>query len=741
MFVTLAFVLDSYRNDCLGMMRQYELVERVTSYDPTADEAMLNKAYVYAMKAHGHQLRASGDPYFTHPLEVAAILTDMKLDDATIAAALLHDVVEDTEATLTEIEQLFGGEISELVEGLTKIKRLDLISKEAAQAENLRKLLLAMSRDARVLLVKLADRLHNMRTLHHVKPDKRARIAQETMDIYAPLAGRMGMHTMREELDDIAFQALYPEAREGILKRLEALRAESGDILTNIEERLAERFAEHGIVAQVSGREKKPYSIWRKMQRKHLSLGQLSDIFGFRIIVENEFACYRALGVAHTTWRVVPGRFKDYISNPKQNDYRSIHTTIIGPHRKRVELQIRTQAMDNIAERGVAAHSFYKDVADPMAAERGVRLPHGDSNSFRWLRSLVETLAEGDNPGEFLENTRLELFADQVFCFTPKGTLIALPKGANSIDFAYAVHTDIGNSCVGCRINGRHAPLMTELANGDEVEIIRSQAQTPPATWEKIAHTGKAKAAIRRATRVSVRDQYAGLGREILERQVARFEAVYDEKLVAEAIKKLGVNTVEDGLAAIGRGEMPARDVMSALGFEGDKTDRKRNERMVRSKAHDDGTRMIPVMGANRNLSLKIDPSTGAVPGERIVGILKPGEGVTIYPIFSTALQAFDDEPDLWVDIAWDENATDDLYPARLKVVVHNEVGALGQLAQTIADAGGNIENLQMTERARDFYSIDLTVEVEDVRHLNKIMNELGRKPLVSTVTRATGAD
>ncbi len=723
------------------MMRQYELVERVTSYDPDANEAMLNKAYVYAMKAHGHQVRASGDPYFTHPLEVAAILTEMKLDDATIAAALLHDVVEDTQSTLVEIEQLFGDEISELVEGLTKIKRLDLISKEAAQAENLRKLLLAMSRDARVLLVKLADRLHNMRTLHHVKPDKRARIAKETMEIYAPLAGRMGMHSMREELDDIAFQTLYPEARDGIIKRLETLRAESGDILTNIEDRLTAQLAEHGITAYVTGREKKPYSIWRKMQRKHLSLGQLSDIFGFRIIVASEVQCYQALGVAHMAWRVVPGRFKDYISNPKQNDYRSIHTTVIGPHRKRVELQIRTQTMDDIAERGVAAHSFYKDVADPAAAERGVRLPHGDSNSFRWLRSLVETLAEGDNPGEFLESTRLELFADQVFCFTPKGALIALPKGANAIDFAYAVHTDIGNSCVGCRINGRHAPLMTELANGDEVDVIRSQAQTPPAAWEKVVHTGKARAAIRRATRIAVRAQYAGLGQEIIERHLARFDTAFSTRKFGEALKKLGISSAEDGLAAIGRGELAARDVMNALGFEDVNEVPKRDVRKSRAAQQQNGARSIPVRGVNRDLPLQIDGATGAVPGERIVGILKPGEGITIYPIFSAALQQFDDEPDSWVDLAWDEDAATSLYPARLSVVLHNEVGALGQLTQTVAEGGANIENLQMTDRARDFYNIDLTVEVEDVRHLNQIVKELGRKPLISTAVRATGSD
>ena len=723
------------------MMRQYELVERVSSYDPDADEVMLNKAYVYAMKAHGHQVRASGDPYFTHPLEVAAILTDMRLDDSTIAAALLHDVVEDTESTHAEIEELFGEEIASLVEGLTKINRLDLISKEAAQAENLRKLLLTMSRDARVLLVKLADRLHNMRTLDHVKPEKRARIAKETMDIYAPLAGRMGMQSMREELDDIAFKTLYPEARDGIIKRLAALRTETGDILNNIEERLSEKLAEHNISARVTGREKKPFSIWRKMQRKEMSLGQLSDIFGFRIIVDNEEDCYKALGIAHRTWRAVPTRFKDYISNPKQNDYQSLHTTIIGPHRKRVELQIRTQAMDDIAERGVAAHSFYKDAANSKAAERGVRLPHGDSNSFRWLRSLVETLSEGDNPGEFLEHTKLELFADQVFCFTPKGALIALPKGANAIDFAYAVHTDIGNSCVGCRINGRHAPLMSELENGDEVDIIRSQAQTPPAAWEKIAHTGKARAAIRRSTRITVRKQYAGLGLEILERQLARFDASYDKKQIESALKKLGIASLDDGLAAIGRGELAASDVMSVLGFDYSNEEPRREVKRGSSTLQQDGKRSIPVIGYNRHLPLNIDAQTGAVPGERIVGILTPGVGITIYPIFADALQQFDDDPELWIDLAWDTETLSDLYPARLKIVLHNEVGALGQLTQTIAEGGANIENLQMLHKARDFYNIDLTIEVEDVRHLNKIISDLERKPLISTVVRATGKD
>ncbi len=719
------------------MMRQYELVERVTSYDPDADEALLNRAYVYAMKAHGHQKRASGDPYFSHPLEVAAILTDLKLDDATVVAALLHDVVEDTESTHQEIEELFGSEISHLVEGLTKIKRLDLVTKEAAQAENLRKLLLAVSRDIRVLLVKLADRLHNMRTIGFVKPEKRARIAEETLDIYAPLAGRMGMQTVREELENISFKVLNPDAFATIGDRLARLRSESGNILSDIEVELTTRLAEHGIEAQVTGREKRPYSIWRKMEHKHLSLGQLSDIFGFRVIVGSIDDCYQAVGIAHQTWHAVPGRFKDYVSTPKQNDYSSIHTTVIGPHRMRVELQIRTWLMHDVAERGIAAHVFYKDANDAKQSETGMLVPATETNAYRWLRQLLDLLAEGDSPKEFLEHTKLELFHDQVFCFTPNGDLIALPKGANAIDFAYAVHTDIGNSCVGCRVNARHAPLMTELQNGDEVDIIRSKAQVPPAAWEGLAVTGKARAAIRRATRLAVRNQYAGLGREILERELNRHGAQFSKKDFTQALPRLGVDAPEDALAAIGRGEMASSDVLKALGIESEiSTAKPAGKRRKQSK---DGRKKktIAVRGVSSDLPIDIHSATGAVPGERIVGVLSPGKGITVYPIFARALQEFEDEPDRWVDLTWDERQADERYPARLKILVHNEVGALAQVAQAIGENDGNIENLQMVTRASDFYDLDVSVEVLDVRHLNQIVKSLSAKPLVSSVTRA----
>ena len=457
------------------MMRQYELIERVRRYNPDTDEALLNRAYVYAMKAHGEQKRASGDPYFSHPLEVAAILTDLKLDDATIAAALLHDTIEDTPTTRAEIDQIFGPDIGHLVEGLTKLKKLDLVSREAKQAENLRKLLLAIADDVRVLLIKLADRLHNMRTLHHMPPEGRRRIAEETLDIYAPLAGRMGMHGVREEFEDLAFRELNPEAHQVVSGRLNALAERSRDLIGEIEHQLTRKLAESGIAAEVDGRRKRAYSIWRKMERKSVGFEQLSDIFGFRVIVKTLPECYRALGVVHTTWPVVPGRFKDYISTPKQNDYRSIHTTVIGPGKQRVELQIRTEEMHEIAEYGIAAHALYKDgVGSPT------EMLSRESNAYGWLRRTIELLAEGSNPEEFLEHTKLELFHDQVFCFTPKGKLIALPRRATPIDFAYAVHTDVGNRAVGCKINGKISPLASELVNGDEVEILTSKSQTAP---------------------------------------------------------------------------------------------------------------------------------------------------------------------------------------------------------------------------------------------------------------------
>ena len=549
------------------MMRQYDLVERVRSYNPDTNEDLLNRAYVYAMKAHGTQTRASGDPYFSHPLEVAAILTNLKLDDATIVAALLHDTIEDTEATRAEIDNIFGHEIGALVEGLTKLKRLELVSREAKQAENLRKLLLAIADDVRVLLIKLADRLHNMRTLEFVPHASRRRIAEETLDIYAPLAGRMGMQEMREELEDLSFHTLDPEAYAVVMQRLDALAERNRNLIGEIESQLSKNLQKNGITARVYGRRKQPFSIWTKMERKSVGFEQLSDIFGFRVVMPDVEACYRALGVVHTTWPVVPGRFKDYISTPKQNDYRSLHTTVIGPGNQRVELQIRTEEMNQIAEFGIAAHAFYKEgMGSPTE-----RLKH-ESNAFAWLRHTVGILSESANPEEFLEHTKLELFHDQVFCFTPKGKLIALPRQANVIDFAYAVHTDVGNSAVGCKINGKFAPLSSELQNGDEVEVLTSEAQSaPPSAWESLAVTGKARAAIRRATRTAVRDQYAGLGRRIVDRLFARAKIEYADDKLKGALAPAGahLDRGRDGLGRARRTEGLRRRPRHVSGLQG----------------------------------------------------------------------------------------------------------------------------------------------------------------------------
>ncbi|MCG8269947.1 bifunctional (p)ppGpp synthetase/guanosine-3',5'-bis(diphosphate) 3'-pyrophosphohydrolase [Aquamicrobium sp. NLF2-7] len=741
------------------MMRQYELVERVQRYKPDVNEALLNKAYVYAMQKHGHQKRASGDPYFSHPLEVAAILTDMRLDEATIAVALLHDTIEDTTATRAEIDELFGPEMGKLVEGLTKLKKLDLVSKKAEQAENLRKLLLAISEDVRVLLVKLADRLHNMRTLGHMREDKRLRIAEETMEIYAPLAGRMGMQEMREELEELAFRYINPEAHRMVTQRLAEISERAKGVLSDIEKALSELFGKYDIKADVTSRQKKPWSVFRKMETKALSFEQLSDIFGFRVVVDKIEDCYLALGAIHTTWSMVPGRFKDYISTPKQNGYQSIHTTIVGPSRQRVELQIRTLSMNEVAEYGVAAHSIYKDGTSKNGAGRDVS---SETSAYAWLRRTIEQLSEGDNPEDFLENTKLELFQDQVFCFTPKGMVIALPRGATPIDFAYAVHTDVGDSCVGAKVNGRIMPLMTELKNGDEVEIIRSKAQVPPAAWESIVVTGKARSAIRRATKNAIRKQYSGLGMRILERAFERTGKPFTKESLKPVLPRLARKDIEDVLSSVGRGELSSADVIKAV-FPDYKDERVttpvpkqreegwsrirnaagmifqmpgRSSRKGKSQPKDDA---LPIRGVRGDLPVTFAPE-GAVPGDRIVGIIQPGAGITIYPIQSPSLTAFDDQPERWIDVRWDIDENNrERFPARISVTAINAPGSLADIAQVVASNDANIHTLSMVRTAPDFTEMLIDIEVWDVKHLNRLLSQLKENGSVSTARRVNG--
>jgi GTP pyrophosphokinase len=710
------------------LMRQTALVERVRAYDPDADESVLNKAYVFAMQAHGPQKRASGDPYFSHPLEVAGILTDLKLDTATIATALLHDTVEDTSATIADIEHEFGAEIAGLVDGVTKLSQLELFSERTKQAENFRKLMLAMSNDIRVLLVKLADRLHNMRTLSFIKnADARRRIAQETIEIYAPLAGRIGMQNVREELEDLAFAELDPQARESIVKRLAQLDAQSSKRIARISDEIKRKLAEAGIDAWIAGRAKRPFSIWRKLKDKKINFEQLSDVFGFRAVVGSEEDCYRALGVLHRTWRMIPERFKDFISLPKGNGYRSIHTTVMGPENQRVEVQIRTQGMHDVAERGVAAHWRYREHVneeDPRAAR-----------AYEWLRDMVDLLERGENPEEFYEHSKLSLYQDQVFCFSPKGMLIALPRGATPIDFAYFVHTDVGNTAVGAKVNGVHTPLHTPLKNGDQVEIICSKEQTPSPLWERFVVTGRARAEIRRYLRHAQRDQHVALGRKILEKAFADESYELTDKAVEGVLKKLRLAKPEDVYADVGRGALRADEVLQAVYPQ-----LKRDPKRKRPSYIEPNTKGVSIAGLTEGIGYRLGGCCHPIPGDRIIGLMVPGEGVVIHTIDCEVLDRHQDSMADWIDVRWKDHVGA-LSVARIVVRLKNAPGALATLANVIGQNGANISNLKITSRNPLYFEFQVDVEVGDAAHLENLIRALKVDSAVEAVERSRGLD
>ena len=718
------------------MIRQYELVERVKAYDPNVDEEGLDRAYVFAMKAHGSQKRASGDPYFSHPIEVAGILTGIKLDSATIVTALLHDTVEDTDATIEDIEQLFGDEVAQLVDGVTKLSRIELQSDHTQQAENFRKLLLAMSDDIRVLLVKLADRLHNMRTLHHVGDlEKRRRIARETMDIYAPLAARIGMRDIQDELEDLAFKELNPEARESVITRLEYLRKTGENHAPHIIKELEKTLSNAGIKAVISGREKKPHSIWDKMERKNISFEQLSDIIAFRIVVKDLAPCYETLGVVHGAYQMVPGSFKDYISTPKPNGYRSIHTTVIGPNNDRIEIQVRTEEMHSFAELGVAAHWQYKEKDDKTAGREG--------RQYRWIRELLEILDHASGPEEFLENTKLEMFSDQVFNFTPKGDLIALPSGSTPVDFAYAVHSEVGNTCVGAKINGRMKPLRTILANGDQVEIVCSKSQTPSPSWERFVVTGKARSHIRRFLRQQERAEYLNLGRTIAQKAFRQAKQKLSEKILVKLLPTFQQKTVEDLYAAVGKGLITGRDLVTKaypeIKVEAHKPVSLKRRRSKQATT-ETGDHAVPIRGLIPGMAINFAGCCHPLPGDRIVGIVTTGKGVTIHTIDCETLESFTDAPDRWLDVAWEsEKETDQLHLGRVKLVVTNEPGSLGSLSMIIAKNHGNINNLKITNRSSDFFEILVDIEVKDVKHLTTIISALRATSTINAAERSRG--
>jgi GTP pyrophosphokinase len=725
------------------IIRQYELVERVMGYDPNADEGALNRAYVFAMKAHGSQTRASGDPYYMHPIWVAWLLTSLKLDHKSIITALLHDTVEDTLTTLEEIQRLFGAEVARLVDGVTKLSRIELQnigeqSESTKQAENFRKLVLAMSEDIRVLLVKLADRLHNMETLQYLKPEKRRRIARETLEIYVPLAERIGIQRWKDELENIAFRELNPDAYESIRIRLDEMEKVGAGRVDRIIDELKKTIClgnESPIPdAEINGRRKSPYSIWRKMHAKNVAFEQLSDVMAFRIVVDNLGECYQALGIIHARYPVVPGRFKDYISTPKPNGYQSIHTTVIGPEKQRIEVQIRTRDMHAVADMGVAAHWSYKQGTGPEA-------PRTEGRQYRWLRELLDILEHATRPEEFLEHTKLELFQDQVFCFTPKGDLIALPRGATPVDFAYAVHSQVGDTCVGSKINGRMQPLRSHLQNGDQVEILTSKNSTPSPDWENFVITGKARARIRRFIRTQQRGEHIKLGRGLMERIFKQEGYEYSEKAFDSVLKIYQQPSVDDLLAAIGSGQTGSRDVFNSI-FPGHRVtgpavaDEKVVAAAGKAKPRKSGA-PLAIRGLIPGMAVHYARCCHPIVGDRIVGIVTTGKGVTIHTIDCETLESFHDSPERWIDVSWDPTADspDDLV-GRLSVVVSNETGALGNLSTVIGKNGGNITNLKITNRTTDYFEMLIDVDVHDVKHLTNIMAALRATPVIQSVER-----
>jgi GTP pyrophosphokinase len=699
-----------------------DLLSLVRNYNPKTNEALIRGAYAYAQRMHEGQKRHSGEPYFTHPVAVAAILTEQRLDDATIATALLHDTIEDTKGTYTEVAQLFGEDVAELVDGVTKLTNLELSSRESKQAENFRKLLMAMSKDLRVILVKLADRLHNMRTIRHMPPEKQAKKAHETMDIFAPLAGRMGMQWMREELEDLSFRVLNPEARTSIMRRFLTLQKETGDVIPRITEDIETVLERHGVKADVFGRAKKPFSIWRKMQEKELAFSRLSDIYGFRVLTETEDDCYRVLGAIHQRWRAVPGRFKDYISQPKNNGYRSIHTTVSGRDGKRVEVQIRTRQMHDVAESGVAAHWSYRD---------GVRTENPFAvDPAKWLEGLTERFENAEDHDEFLEHVKLEMYSDQVFCFTPKGDVIQLPKGATPIDFAYSIHTRIGHSCVGAKVDGLRVPLWTRLKNGQSIEIITAEGQTPQASWIDIVVTGRAKAAIRRMLREEDRERYIKLGRELARVAFDQVGKKVTDKALNTAARAIGLKDGDEMLARIGSAELSARSVVARLYPE-----------LAGRTEEADVEAVRAVIGLPPGAQTRRAQCCQPVPGERIVGITYPGKGPLVHAIDCPALAAFDDQPERWIDLHWTDGRHAPVHNVTIDVTISNQHGVLGRICTLIGEQNANISDLHFIDRKPDFFRLLIDVDVRNAEHLHAVMMAVDLDSDVASLQRIRDLD
>jgi GTP pyrophosphokinase len=696
-----------------------ELYSKISKYDNFVCERTIEKAYYLSEKAHSNQFRSSGEKYFTHPVAVAEYLIEMKLDSATIITALLHDVVEDSEVTLDEISKEFGNEISKLVDGVTKLSKLEL-KFGFAQAENFRKLLLASSDDIRVLLVKLADRLHNIRTIDGIKSyEKKSRICFETLEIFAPLAERLGINAIQRELEDRCFAIVKPETQDSIVRRLKLIYSKDELNIPAIAKEIETLLNQNNINCNVTGRVKSSYSIWKKMQRKNLSMDQLSDIMAFRVIVDDVSSCYKSVGILHQEYTAVMGRFKDYISAPKRNGYQSLHSSLVGPQKTKIEVQIRTSIMNEFALNGIAAHWIYKD---------GAKWSEGIK--YKWVRELIQILEESNEPEEFLENTKLEMYNDQVFCFTPKGNLIILPKGANAVDFSYAVHSEVGNAAVGAKINNKKRLITTEIKNGDQVEILTSKNSFPDPKWIDTCITGKAKSAIRRFIRIRETKEFLQLGTALLQKEYRQQNKRMNATSLGKITNEYGLSDLDELLIEIGKGNINSRDV---LNFLYPKIDNQKKELPKLQKINSQES--IKIKGVVDGMAIHYAHCCHPLPGERIVGIVTTGKGITIHALDCFALEKFNDTPEMWLEVSWDaENIK--FHKGSLVATLSNEPGSLADVTKIISINNGNISNIQVISRGLDFYKFNIDLEVQNINHLNQIIAAMRLSQFVESVDR-----
>lgn len=682
------------------MLTSAELINLVKQYDPSANEDLLRKAYLFAIEAHGTQKRASGSPYFYHPAEVARILAELKLDVPTVVTGLLHDVLEDTNVSFEEMEEIFGAEIAFLVAGVTKLSKINYTSSKAHQADNFRKFLLAISQDIRVLIVKLVDRLHNMRTLNYISSiDKRKRIALETLDIYAPLAERIGMNAIKDEIEDIAFYNLHPNEYSAISLKLEQIRNKDNNFVQNTILELQKVFEENGVEATISGREKKVYSIWKKMQRRNVSLEQINDIIAFRVIVKTIRQCYLSLGIIHTHYQIMPGRFKDYISIPKLNNYRSLHTTVIGPFKQPIEIQIRTEEMHLVADDGVAAHWAYK--------EGKVVVKDNDPKKYSWIKGLLTVLKNSGSPEEVMDNSKLEMFEDEVFCFTPNGDLITLPRGATAVDFAYAIHTAVGNTCIGVRQNGKMVPLKTVLRNGDQIDILTSPYQRPEAAWERFVITGKARSCIRKFIKSQERAEFTALGMQLVKYVFSMNDIVFNEPLID--FKKFACENISKFYYNVGKSIIPLNSIRN----------------LVPDHKYSPFTSdcAICLVDFTPGIAVHFLECCHPIVGDKIIGVINPQKGIVVH---LTNCECLEQDNKIFVKVKW--NHDDDAsasFIARLRIVILNKPESFAIITGIISSNGASIANIKVEHRSVDFFDLLIDIKVESFEHSQNVQASL----------------